>query len=308
MFKAIALLFSILMIFPIEGSSPSNSRCNQISHLTYDWPFCLMSGYNKDILPKRNTSMNISVLAHLIDVTEVNDNEETVTLSMLLAVSWVEPRIELIYNSSAWSLDGKEAFHSSMHWLDYIWKPDLDMLNVKKFKIRQIMGAKQGYLMLSSDKRFWYEIPVEVTLGCPKFDFRKYPFDEQTCNIYIGSFQYDSSKNIYQGKVVYDGIHQQTLQYKVTDIKATSFEEGLVNYKEYYVSDQGSIEYENTTYSHFGIQMTFSRRTQHYLMETYLPSLLLVLSSWLGFLIEPSSVPGRISLSVTLLLCLITMR
>ena len=298
----------ISLIFPIRANEPFSIGCNDSNYSRNDLPFCLSKEYSKEILPSRNLPINISVLAHLIDVIEVNDNEETVTLCMLLAVSWVDQGIELVHNSTAWSPDGKEAFHYSMYWLDHIWKPDLDMLNVKKFNIRQIMGAEQGFLTLSRDKRFWYEVPVEITLGCPKFNFGRYPFDEQTCNVYIGSFQYDSSKNVYHGKVVYDGNNQQILQYEVKDIKAIPFEEGFVHYKEYYVSDQGSIEYENVTYSHFGIEMMFRRRTQHYLLETYLPSLLLVLSSWLGFLIEPSSVPGRVSLSVTLLLCLITMR
>ena len=311
MLNLIASICIFSSIFPVYGSVAPNIRCDAPNHWKNDLPFCLSSGYNKEILPQKNSPVNISVLAHLIDVIEINDNDETVTLCMLLAVSWIDPGIELILNSTAWSAElggGKEASHYSKYWLDYIWKPDLDMLNVKKFQIRQIMGEEQGFLRVTSDKRFWYEFPVEVTLGCPKFDFRRYPFDVQTCNMFIGSFQYDSNKNIYHGKVVYDGNKQQILQYEVSDIKEISFGEGLVTYKEYYVSNQGSIEYENVTYSHFGVQMIFRRRKQQYLLQTYLPSLLLVLSSWLGFLIEPSSVPGRISLSVMLLLCLITMR
>jgi hypothetical protein len=307
MHKRIPLSLTLLLILPIFGGKLTDFSCHENGDLNKDLPFCLDTDYNKEILPVSNNSMNVSVLVHLIDVTEVNDSEETITLIMLLAVSWIDPRLKLNTSSSAWISAGEQSKYSSMDWLNYIWKPDLDMLNVKRFKVREIIES-QGSLTLYSNKRFWYEIPVEVTLGCPKFDFRKYPFDEQTCSVCLGSFQYDVTKNRYIGKVEYERIHQRILQYEVTEIKALSYEEGLVNYKEYFISEDGGMEYQNATYSHFAVKMTFTRLIRPHLMEVYLPSLLLVFSSWLGFLIEPSSVPGRISLSVTLLLCLITMR
>ena len=60
-------------------------------------------------------------------------------------------------------------------------------------------------------------------------------------------------------------------------------------------------------YSHFAIRMIFTRRIESYFLNAYLPSILLVMGTWFGFLIDPASVPGRISLSLMLLLVSVNM-
>ena len=134
-----------VFVFPVYGDQLYNLSCYDRSALKNDLPFCLMPDYNKQMLPVTNTAMDISVLVYLNDVIEVNDSESTVTLIMLLAVSWIDPRLKLINDSSSWTHDGRSASHSSTHWLNYIWRPDIDMLNVKQFRIRHIMD-EQGNL------------------------------------------------------------------------------------------------------------------------------------------------------------------
>ena len=165
-----------------------------------------------------------------------------------------------------------------------------------------------GALTLFDDKRLLYEFDVEVTLRCPQFDFATYPFDEQVCKLLVGSYQYNKKQNIYTGYVDYHKEDQRPLQYDVKEIKALTFEEGLTNSESYYYKDDGKMEFQNESYSHFGVKMTFNRLIQPHLLCTFLPSALLVLSSWLGFLIDPAAVPGRIALSVMLLLVLTNMR
>ena len=305
MSKHINIYLIPYLIFSVCGNELIDLHCNDNHTLQKDLPFCLMPDYNKAILPVKNGTLNVTVLVNLQDIIEINDNGKFVRFIMLFSMSWIEPRLTLMLNSSAW---GEHHSYSDTNWLDYIWSPDLDMINVKKFVIRRIL-KEEGRLTLHQDKRFLYEIPVGVKLGCPKFDFDQYPFDQQTCNFTIGSFEYNKKKIRYKGNIIYDPNKQRPLQYSVTEITALKFEEGLIDYKQYYTSIMnGSVQHEKDTYSKFIVRMTFTRLIKPHLFTTYLPSSLLVLSSWLGFLIEPSSVPGRIALTVTLLLCLMTMR
>ena len=145
---------------------------------------------------------------------------------------------------------------------------------------------------LFKDKRIWYEFPLQITLNCPVLDYETYPLDEQVCLFFIGSYQYDEEQSIYRGNMFYNKYHQRPLQYGVKEIVALPFEEGLVNYSQYYSTSNGKLYYENDTYSHFGIKMVFTRQLQPHLISTYIASTLLVVSSWVGFLIEPASVPG----------------
>ena len=48
------------------------------------------------------------------------------------------------------------------------------------------------------------------------------------------------------------------------------------------------------------------RRLQAYILSTYLPSLLVVLLSWLSFWIDPESTPARTSLSILTILTITT--
>lgn len=304
MSKHINVYLLLFQIISVCGKELIDLHCNDDNTLQKDLPFCLIPDYNKAVLPVKNETLSISVLINLKDIIEINDNGKFVIFIMLLSMSWIEPRLTLMLNSSAWD---QHHSYSDTNWLDYIWSPDIDMINVKKFVIRRIL-KEGGRLTLHEEKRFLYEIPVGVKLGCPQFNFDKYPFDQQTCNLSIGSFQYNEKKIHYKGNIIYDRNNQRPLQYNVTGITALKFEEGLIGYKQYYTSMDGDLKYENDTYSNFIVSMKFTRLIEPHLLTTYLPSSLLVLSSWLGFLIEPSSVPGRIALTVTLLLCLMTMR
>ena len=58
-------------------------------------------------------------------------------------------------------------------------------------------------------------------------------------------------------------------------------------------------------YSQTGYEMRLKRNSLKYLVNYYLPSGLFVLVSWVGFLIPPEIVPGRMTLLVTLFLVLI---
>ena len=299
-------LYCSLLTIPITAKGLPNLRCAQVIDKN-DLPFCISANYRKDTLPVTNNPMNISVLVRIFDIVEVNDVDSTVTFSMLLGITWTEPRLQMIFNSSSWiDTGGKKWAVLNRKILDYLWTPDFHILNTKQFKFESSL-QELGYLELYDAKRFWYELPVEVTLGCPQFDFKKYPLDEQICEFRIGSFIYNANQSLYTGQLVYNKNSQRALQYDVRDIRTLTFEEGLVYYRAYYYTDDGKMDYKRNTFSYFVIKVTFNRMIQPHLLCTYLPSLLFVVSSWLGFLIDPSS-PGRIGLPVTLLLMLTNMR
>jgi hypothetical protein len=94
----------------------------------------------------------------------------------------------------------------------------------------------------------------------------------------------------------------------VNYIKSLSFEDGLSDYSRFDYKPDGKMESETVTYSDFVIKMEFSRIRGPHLIYTYFPSFMIVLSSWLGFLIGISSIPGRLTVTVILLLVLINMR
>ena len=51
----------------------------------------------------------------------------------------------------------------------------------------------------------------------------------------------------------------------------------------------------------------FVRNFGHHLIQTYLPTVLIVTISWVSFFLEASAVPARVSLGITTFLTMITL-
>ena len=50
------------------------------------------------------------------------------------------------------------------------------------------------------------------------------------------------------------------------------------------------------TFSTITVKFTLAREVGHYVLDYYLPSILLVAMSWVSFWLDPSAVPGRTTL------------
>ena len=122
------------------------------------------------------SKVEVNIVAKIDDVLYVNDHEQTVKLAMLLSLSWIDYRLQLMENSSQWEKDDDDYLWTllDLKYLDLLWTPDLDILNIKDFNIKEMFHT-QGYLVLYGDKRLWYEFPVEIVLDCPLFDFDSFP-------------------------------------------------------------------------------------------------------------------------------------
>ena len=305
------LVFEVILHLKFQlgyGMNISDNTCDNVMYLT-DMPWCIDKDYDKSTAPISVLPLNITILLKILDVIEVNDHKNTITFSMILNIYWIESRIKLNLKSPAWMYNdtSEKALLLNSKWVNVLWQPTLDMKNMKQFQPRQLV-AKQQQLVLHGNKMLSYHWPVEATLNCPLFEFKMYPFDKQVCEFHVGSFEYHSGISLYNGDVLYDSDNQRPLQYNVPNITALSFEDGLITLTHYYYTSNGKRKKMAYEFSYFAIRMEFKRRFAPFFYTTYLTSFLLVLCSWIGFLIDPSCVPGRITLSVTLLLTLINMR
>ena len=64
----------------------------------------------------------------------------------------------------------------------------------------------------------------------------------------------------------------------------------------------------NQTYSQTGFTLVLKRSQTTFFMNTYLPTFLLTVMSFMGFLIPVEMVPGRMALIVTLFLMFVNIR
>ena len=124
----------------------------------------------------------------------------------------------------------------------------------------------------------------------------------------IGSYYWTKDRIKFTGHMTYNHSLQRPLQYKVTSIKPLSFEDAYQPFTFFDNIGSGELRPSVFTFSNFAIRIELSRIMQPHLISTYLPSFLIVLSSWFSFLIGTASIPGRLTVTVVLLLVLINMR
>ena len=53
------------------------------------------------------------------------------------------------------------------------------------------------------------------------------------------------------------------------------------------------------------VALTFQRRSGHYILQIYIPSLFLVILSWLAFLMNPADLANRLALVTTMLVSIV---
>ena len=59
-------------------------------------------------------------------------------------------------------------------------------------------------------------------------------------------------------------------------------------------------------YSCLRVDLTFRREFSYYLIQIYIPCIMLVIVSWVSFWLDPNAIPARVSLGVTTLLTMAT--
>ena len=124
----------------------------------------------------------------------------------------------------------------------------------------------------------------------------------------MGSYQYYASEMRFKGSVIYKPQNQRPLQYKIKNVRKIEENDSIASENEYWLTKDGTIESDDYNYSRFVVVIELERSIQQHIMRTYLPTSLFVMSSWIGFFIDIGAIPGRITLSVTMLLVLTQIR
>ena len=265
----------------------------------FSW--CLPEDYNKEISPWHFRQLTNSKLPwfyffefNIIDIHEVNDQTQTVTLEMLFKVKWYEPRILVNVTSAEWKeqtikVDGEDYVGIPISQMQEFWIPDIEVYRLKKYTTQNVLRPTASF-RTNANKLLRYVARIEMVLSC-QMDFGKYPFDVHTCTSQQGSFY--NTQDIVDCNSTFsrDDLKQRNLQYavKVSDLP-----------HQYHTTEvYGSL------WATCGFQMVFTRKKIAIFCQVYLTSTLLVFVSWVSFLINPNSVPGRMGLLVTVFLVLI---
>ncbi|KER29511.1 hypothetical protein T265_03886 [Opisthorchis viverrini] len=234
---------------------------------------------------------NVHVFIHILAVTSINVVQMQYTVDLYLRQQWTDPRL-------AWETYSHLKHHQNSILLTgqkhRLWLPDLFFRNGKK-GFTHDMSVPNFLIRVSPDGSVLYSQKITLILSCSMY-LKNYPMDHQECHMNLGSYGYT-----------------------VDELKFVWREEGAVTVADNlqlleFESPRGATTQDCTTngttstgtYSCLLLTISFQRLVGSYLVTTYIPEVLIVMVSWLGFWIDVKAAPARISLGLLTLLALLT--
>ena len=108
-------------------------------------PWCIPTTLDTEIEPwkfkdKDNLSLpwNYHYTFNILEVEEINDKMQTISIVMYFRIKWMEPRLEINHHSEDWA-DGGLSYPATI--LDKLWYPDLEIDGIERFKTQTLRST-----------------------------------------------------------------------------------------------------------------------------------------------------------------------
>lgn len=173
--------------------------------------------------------------------------------------------------------------------IDQLWTPDIYFLNVKDAKYHDVTSPNV-LMRIYGDGRVFYSIRLQLTLSC-QMDLNKYPLDTQTCHIELATFAHPTSA------LVFDWLPNAIELTK--NLQIPQFRLGPPKPEPPKV-----LHYSTGEFSALSASFQLNRENGYHLLQTYIPTIMIVAISWVSFWLEQTATPARVTLGVTTLLTL----
>lgn len=167
-----------------------------------------------------------------------------------------------------------------------IWKPEVYFPNAKSAEF-QYVTVPNLLLSIKPFGKILYMLRLKLTFSC-MMELNKYPLDDQTCTMEIASFSKTTRELLlkWSNEPVRLSSEVKMPQFLVEDVIAETCDETAI---------MGN-------YSCLAAKFQLHRSIGFHLVQSYVPTILIVIVSWVSFWMDVEHVPGRVALGVTTLL------
>ncbi|XP_022092153.1 glycine receptor subunit alpha-4-like [Acanthaster planci] len=251
----------------------------------------LMKTYDKRIRPNFGGLPTIVACSvFVLSMDEVTEVTMDYGMTILLEEYWNDPRLAYANISTL------PYISSGMSVAEKIWVPDLFFANEKRASFHEVT-VHNRLIRVYPDGDIFYSMKLSLVLYC-HMDFKAFPMDKQRCKTAIESYQSTEDELI--------------VLWKMPNPVAMATEISLPQY-----SMQPDIPFgtcqnrvstgpSNANFSCIQFSFTLVRELTFYIIQTYIPTSLLVLISWVSFWIDIGQAAARVSLGVTTVLTMTT--
>ncbi|XP_077989795.1 glycine receptor subunit alpha-1-like [Glandiceps talaboti] len=205
------------------------------------------------------------------------------SVNMDLYIQWVDDR--LVHNSSSGLV------FQTVESIKRFWLPDIYFLNEKQGDLHQILSENIA-LSLQPDGNITYSTRLTLSLTC-YMKLQLFPLDVQKCPLGIRSYAYSSDHVILRWRSFDPILSDPNIiipQYSLVKVNTR-------------------MQFDETPFGNFSTleaEFVLERSLGFFIVNLFLPSFLLVITSWISFWLHVDATPARASLGITSVLTLVT--
>ncbi|XP_054143851.1 LOW QUALITY PROTEIN: gamma-aminobutyric acid receptor subunit pi-like [Melozone crissalis] len=245
----------------------------------------LTMGYNKYLRPYfGGEPVQIAMSLDIASISSISETDMDFTATISLRQHWTDPRL-VFHGNRSFTLDAR--------LVELLWVPDTYIVESKRSFLHDVTVGNR-LVRLFSNGTVLYALRITTTVAC-NMDLSKYPMDTQTCRLQLESWGYDENDVTFtwlRGNSSVHGLEKLRLsQYTV----------------QRYHTLVSRSQQETGSYPRLILQFELRRNVLYFILETYVPSTLLVMLSWVSFWITLDSVPARTCIGVTTVLSMTTL-
>ncbi|XP_062851595.1 glycine receptor subunit alpha-3 [Trichomycterus rosablanca] len=278
-----------LLLSLVATKDPDSPRGRAVPMSPSDFLDKLMgrtSGYDARIRPNfKGPPVNVSCNIFINSFGSIAETTMDYRVNIFLRQQWNDPRL-------AYSEYPDDSLDLDPSMLDSIWKPDLFFANEKGAHFHEVTTDNK-LLRIFKNGNVLYSIRLTLTLSCP-MDLKNFPMDVQTCIMQLESFGYTMNDLIFEWQ----------------EHGPVQVAEGLT-LPQFILKDESDLRYCTKHYNTgkftcIEVRFHLERQMGYYLIQMYIPSLLIVILSWVSFWINMDAAPARVALGITTVLTMTT--
>uniref|UniRef100_A0A8D2L7D1 GABA(C) receptor n=1 Tax=Varanus komodoensis TaxID=61221 RepID=A0A8D2L7D1_VARKO len=245
-----------------------------------DHDFAMRPGFGGSPIP-----VGIDVQVESID--SISEVDMDFTMTLYLRHYWKDERLSFpSTRNRSMTFDGR--------LIKKIWVPDIFFVHSKRSFIHDTT-MENVMLRVYPDGNVLFSLRITVSAMC-FMDFSRFPLDTQNCSLELESYAYNEEDLMLYWKHGNESLstdeHISLSQFFIEEFGASS---GLAFYS--------STGWYNRLFINFALR----RHIFFFVLQSYFPSMLMVMLSWVSFWIDRRAVPARVSLgkpsSEDILLC-----
>uniref|UniRef100_G3NPH8 Gamma-aminobutyric acid type A receptor subunit delta n=1 Tax=Gasterosteus aculeatus aculeatus TaxID=481459 RepID=G3NPH8_GASAC len=239
----------------------------------------LMKGYARNFRPGiGGPPVNVAMAIEVASIDHISEANMDYTMTVYLRQSWRDDRLSFNHTNKTLGLDSR--------FVDKLWVPDTFIVNAKSAWFHDVT-VENKLIRLQPNGVILYSSRITSTVACD-MDLTKYPMDEQECMLDLESWAQMSRYQFHDnGKAIKHCVNFPNTVKHFSAVSVFFFPAGR--------------------FPRLSLRFELRRNRGVYIIQSYMPSILLVAMSWVSFWISQSAVPARVSLGITTVLTMTTL-